>query len=254
MEIEIFVGELIGTAMLIVIGNGIVANQVLAKTKGNDTGWMLITVGWGLAVAISVYCVNRFSGAHLNPAVTLGLYSINELASAQVATYLIAQMFGAFLGAILVWLSYFSHWGVTDDADAKLAVFSTGPAIRAPIPNLFCEFMGTLALVFGILAIAANDGELDTGSAGLFGTGIKPLLVGGLVAVIGMGLGGPTGFAINPARDLGPRIAHQLLPLPGKRDSDWSYAWIPVVGPALGGVAGALLFQMMDGLGSPISP
>ena len=243
---EIFVAEVFGTAMLLTLGNGVVANHVLSKTKGNNTGWMLITTGWGLAVALSIYAVARISGAHLNPAVTIGLYSIGELEANQVPIYLGAEMLGAFIGAVIVWASYISHWSQTDDADAKLAVFCTAPAIRSTIPNFLCEVVGTALLVFGILGIAANGSELDGDTIDLFGAGMKPLLVGLLVWSIDMSMGGPTGYAINPARDLGPRIAHFLLPIPGKRNSDWGYAWIPVLGPITGGVAGAFLFKFLD--------
>ncbi|MEZ6115420.1 MAG: MIP/aquaporin family protein [Pirellulaceae bacterium] len=244
-----FWGEVIGTALLLTLGNGIVANQLLGKTKGNGTGWLLITVGWGLSVAVAAYSVARISGAHLNPAVTIGVWYNGGMDLEQVPVYLAAQMLGAFIGAVLVWLTYYSHWSETDDADLKLAVFSTGPAIRAPFWNLFCEVVGTAVLIFGILAIAANVDEMKSDGlpdfSTVFSSGINPLLVGLLVCVIGMGLGGPTGFAINPARDLAPRIAHAILPIPGKGTSDWGYAWIPVVGPMLGGVLGAMLFQVL---------
>jgi glycerol uptake facilitator protein len=249
---ELFIGELVGTALLVTLGNGVVANQLLGKTKGRSTGWVLITVGWGFAVAISVYAVGRLSGAHINPAVTIALLSIGDVRQADVGPLLAGQFLGAFLGAIIVWIAYAPHWSETEDPDEKLAVFCTGPAIRAAGANLACEFIGTAILLFGILAIAANGNELVVDSQvdvpNLYGTGIQPFLVGVLVTVIGMSLGGPTGFAINPARDLGPRIAHWLLPIPGKRDSDWAYAWIPVVGPIAGGLAGAYGFRLLDRL------
>ncbi len=252
-----FIGELVGTALLVLFGNGVVANQVLGKTKGNNTGWMLITTGWGLAVAIAAYSVARHSGAHLNPAVTLGLWSIREIDGATVVPYLTAQMLGAMIGALLVWLTYLSHWRETPNLDDKLGTFCTIPAIRSTFNNLFCEAIGTGALVFGILSIAANADDINNGVMdfkSIFSSGIQPLLVGFLVWAIGMSLGGPTGYAINPARDLGPRIAHFILPMPGgKRDSDWSYAWIPIVGPCLGGIAGAQLFFLIDSLNAPIS-
>ena len=249
---EIFLAEVVGTAILIVIGNGVVANVVLAKTKGHNSGWIVITTGWGLAVAMAVYAVGRVSGAHLNPAVTFGLASIDSLAWAEVPTYLAGEMVGAMLGAVLVYLCYYRHWGATDDPAAKLAVFGPGPAIRSPVANLVTEIIGTALLMFGILGIGANALEIQSVSeidlSAVFSTGIAPLLVGFLVWAIGLSLGGPTGYAINPARDLGPRIVHALLPIDGKGDSDWGYAWIPVVGPIVGGVMGALLFQAVDGV------
>ena len=249
---EIFLAEVVGTAILIVIGDGVVANVVLAKTKGHNSGWIVITTGWGLAVAMAGYAVGRVSGAHLNPAVTFGLASIDSLAWAEVPTYLAGEMVGAMLGAVLVYLSYYRHWGATDDPAAKLAVFCTGPAIRSPVANLVTEIIGTALLMFGILGIGANALEIQSVSeidlSAVFSTGIAPLLVGFLVWAIGLSLGGPTGYAINPARDLGPRIVHALLPIDGKGDSDWGYAWIPVVGPIVGGVMGALLFQAGDGV------
>lgn len=245
---EAFAAELVGTCMLVVLGNGVVANVVLARTKGNQSGWIVITAGWGLAVAVAVYSVGRISGAHINPAVTVGLASIGQFPWADVGTYVAAQMIGAFLGAVVVWVSYRPHWSATDDTAGKLAVFATGPAIRSPGSNLVTEIVGTAVLVFGIRAIAANAGEMTAGAVDLssvFATGLNPLLVGLLVFSIGLSLGGPTGYAINPARDLGPRLAHALLPIPGKGSSDWGYAWIPVAGPLAGGVLGALAFQAL---------
>ncbi len=247
---EIFVAELVGTAILILLGDGVVANVVLARTKGHGSGWIVITTGWALAVAMAVYAVGRISGAHINPAVTLGLASIGSLAWVQVPVYLAGQMVGAVIGAVLVYLSYLRHWDVTEDPADKLAVFCTGPAIRGRVPNLLTETIGTAMLMFGVLAIGANAVEIRAASeidfSAVYSTGIAPLLVGFLVWAIGLSLGGPTGYAINPARDLGPRIAHAILPIPGKGASDWGYAWIPVVGPVVGGVAGALLFQMVE--------
>jgi glycerol uptake facilitator protein len=242
-----FIAEAVGTALLVMFGNGVVANQLLGKTKGNDTGWMLISTGWGLAVAIAAYSVARYSGAHLNPAVTFGLLAIKQLDPQLLPAYLSGQMLGAIIGAVLCWLVYLPHWRETANLDHKLAVFCTAPAIRSPLNNLICELIATAALVFGILCIAGNASAMKEGQmefAKIFSSGIQPLLVGFLVWLIGMALGGPTGYAINPARDLGPRIAHFLLPMPG--GSDWQYAWIPVVGPSLGGVIGAVLFQWLD--------
>ena len=248
MLMEAFVAELVGTCILVVLGDGVVANVVLARTKGNQSGWIVITAGWGLAVAIAVYSVGRISGAHINPAVTIGLAAIGQFPWANVWAYVLAQLVGAFLGAVVVWISYRPHWAATDDAEAKLGVFATGPEIRSPGANLVTEMVGTAVLVFGVLAIAANAGEMTAGTVDLssvFATGINPLLVGVLVWSIGLSLGGPTGYAINPARDLGPRLAHALLPIPGKGRSDWGYAWVPVVGPLAGGVLGAVAFQAL---------
>lgn len=230
-----FMGELIGTMMLILFGGGVVGGVVLEKSKAQNSGWIVITMGWGFAVAFAVYVVGKYSGAHINPAVTIGLASIGLFSWAQVPMYIVAQMIGAFIGAALVYLHYLPHWGATEDADLKLAVFSTGPAIKSPMANLISEIIGTAALLFGLLGIGANK----------FSDGLNPLIVGFYIVAIGLSLGGTTGYAINPARDLGPRIAHFLLPIPGKRDSDWGYAWIPVVGPIIGGVLGAVLYKAL---------
>ena len=232
---EVFLAELIGTSLLIFLGNGVVANVVLKQTGGNNSGWIVICAGWGLAVFVAVACVGDISGAHLNPAVTIGLAVANRFAWLKVPEYLIAQMAGALLGASLVYWFYRPHYLVTDDANAKLATFSTGPAIRTLPTNFLCEVLATAVLVLAVLLhapveFAASDGlpvEIGLGSIGA-------LEVGLVVFAIGLSLGGTTGYAINPARDLGPRIAHALLPIPGKRNSDWSYAPIPVVGPIIG--------------------
>lgn len=238
--------ELLGTMLLIVLGDGVVANVVLTGTKGEKSGWIVITTGWGIAVAMAAYAVGRISGAHLNPALTLALATIGSFAWADVPGYIAAQIVGAFLGAIIVWLAYRPHFAVTDDKDGKLAVFATGPAIRNTAANLTAEIIGTAALAFGILAIAGNAQTLvhpgDVDLSAVFSRGLQPLLVGVLVLGVGVSLGGPTGYAINPARDLGPRLAHAILPIPGKRDSDWAYAWIPIVGPIIGAIAGAALY------------
>ena len=243
---QTLLAEMVGTMVLILLGDGVVANVLLARSKGQNGGWMVITTGWGIAVLIAVYAVGRISGAHLNPAVTVGLASIGSFAWADVPGYIAAQMVGAFLGAVLVWLAYLPHWGPTTDADLKLAVFCTGPAVRSPVANVITEMIGTAVLLFGVLAIADNAQMLtrpnDVDLSVVFSHGLQPMLVGILVLGIGLSLGGPTGYAINPARDLGPRIAHFLLPIPGKRDSDWSYAWVPVVAPIIGGVLGAALY------------
>ena len=251
-----FTAELVGTFLLILLGGGVCANVSLKKTCGNDSGWIVITAGWGLAVAMAIYAVVNFSGAHINPAVTLGLASIGGLPWSDVPKYVAAQFLGAILGATTVWLAYLPHWEVTEDPATKLGVFSNAPAIRKPFANLLCEIIGTFVLVFGVLAIFSPDaltpvkenlGATDElkGLQQEWEFGLKPLLVGLLVFSIGLSLGGPTGYAINPARDLGPRIAHALLPISGKGDSDWSYAWIPVVGPCIGGVLGALAYKAL---------
>lgn len=232
--------ELLGTMILVLLGDGVVANVVLKNTKGHNSGWIVITAGWGFAVAVAVYCTGTISGAHLNPAVTLGLAAIGRFEWALVPGYIAAQMAGAFLGAVLVWLAYLPHWKGTEDQGAKLAVFCTGPAIRHTVGNIVCEIIGTAVLVLGVLAILTPE-NLVPGSG--FDKGFAPALVGMLVWSIGLSLGGPTGYAINPARDLGPRLAHFVLPIPGKGGADWSYAWIPVVGPVIGGILGALLYQ-----------
>ena len=230
---EAYIGEVIGTMILILLGDGVVANVLLGKTKGNNSGWIVITTAWALAVFVGAFATAAVSGAHLNPAVTVGLAVAGSFDWGLVPGYIIAQMIGAFLGAILVWLAYFQHWGATSDPGLKLAVFSTGPAIRNTVWNLVTEIIGTFMLVFGILAIRGP--EVDMGALGI-------IPVAFLVWAIGLSLGGPTGYAINPARDLGPRIAHAVLPIPGKGSSDWGYSWIPVVGPIIGAVIGALLW------------
>jgi glycerol uptake facilitator protein len=226
-----------------------VANVVLNRTKGHNSGWIVITIGWGVAVAIAVYAVGRLSGGHLNPAVTIGLAAMGSFPWADAPGYIAAQMVGGFLGAILVWLVYLPHWGVTPDPASKLGVFATGPAIRSSGANFISEVIGTAVLLFGILAIAANAQTLnspgDVNLSFVFSRGLQPLLVGVLVLGIGLSLGGPTGYAINPARDLAPRLAHAVLPIPGKGDSGWDYAWIPVVAPIVGGVLGAGLYFLI---------
>lgn len=234
--------ELVGTMILVLLGDGVVANVVLKQTKGNNAGWIVITAGWGFAVAVAVYCVNAISGAHLNPAVTLGLAAIGKFPWMDVPGYICAQVAGGFLGGIFVWLAYLPHWQATESQGDKLAVFSTGPAIRHTAGNVICEAIGTAMLVFGILAILSPANLVPNSG---FDKGLAPALVGLLVGSIGLSLGGPTGYAINPARDLGPRLAHFILPIPGKGSSDWGYAWIPVVGPIIGGIAGALIYKAL---------
>lgn len=242
-----YAAEFLGTALLILFGDGVVANVLLARSKGQGSGWIVITFGWGVAVMVAVYTVGRLSGAHLNPAVTLALASIGAFPWSAVPGYVAAQTIGAIVGAALVWLLYLPHWDVTEDANLKLAVFCTGPAVRKPAANFLTETIATAAFVFAILGIGANAQTLakpgDIDLSVVFSNGLQPLLVGGLVLGVGLSLGGSTGYAINPARDLGPRIAHFLLPIPGKRDSDWGYSWIPIVGPLVGGVIGAQLFR-----------
>lgn len=230
-----FLAEVIGTMILIIFGGGVVAGVVLKDSKAEGSGWIVITIAWGLAVTMGVYAVGNFSGAHLNPAVTLGFASIGEFPWAKVPVYILAQLIGAIIGAGIVFLNYLPHWRQTEDQGAKLAVFATGPAIRRPFSNLVSEIIGTAVLVMGLLFIGANQ----------FTEGLNPLIVGALIIAIGMSLGGTTGYAINPARDLGPRIAHALLPIPGKGSSDWSYAWVPVAGPVFGGIYGAVFYSAL---------
>jgi glycerol uptake facilitator protein len=247
MKMNVYLAEFLGTAILVLLGNGVVANVVLAKTKGNNAGWIVITFGWAMAVFVGVWCVGPISGAHLNPAVTIGLAMAAKFSWELVPGYVAAQLLGAIVGAVGVFLFYRDHYAVTDDADAKLGTFATSPAIRNPFRNLFCEAIGTFVLVFAVLmavepSITRSD-LINPASPGLkIGLGtLGALPVGLLVLAIGLSLGGTTGYAINPARDLGPRIAHSLLPVPGKRDSDWDYAWVPVAGPILGAVLAFLL-------------
>ncbi|HWK25745.1 MAG TPA: MIP/aquaporin family protein [Solirubrobacter sp.] len=231
---SIFGAEVIGTALLILLGNGVVACVLLAQSKGQNSGWIVITFGWGMAVMAGAFAVGQFSGAHLNPAVTLGMWINGDIGGGDVPKYLAGEFVGAFIGATLVWLAYLDHWKETEDPGLKLACFSTAPAIRNPVANVITELIGTFVLVFGILAFFADKATA--------GTGLGALLVGLLVFGIGLSLGGPTGYAINPARDLGPRIMHAILPIAGKGNSDWSYAWVPVVGPLIGGALGAVAF------------
>jgi glycerol uptake facilitator protein len=231
-----FVSEMVGTAILILLGNGVVAAVLLSRSKAQNAGWLTITFGWGMAVAIAVFAAGSFSGAHINPAVTIGLAATGDFPWHKVPIYIAGQFTGAFIGATLVWLTYLPHWGVTEDPGLKLACFSTGPAIRKPWMNFVTETIGTAMLLVGVLALG-----YDKGAAG---SGLTPLLVGLLVLAIGLSLGGPTGYAINPARDLGPRIAHALLPVAGKGDSDWSYAWVPVLAPIVGGILGSVIFNL----------
>jgi glycerol uptake facilitator protein len=230
-----YLAELIGTALLILLGNGVVAGVLLKNSKAEGAGWLVITVAWGLAVTFGVYAVGSISGAHLNPAVTIALASTGAFSWSLVPGYVAAQLAGGVLGAVLVYLHYLPHWAKTDDADLKRAVFCTAPAERHIVGNFVSEFIGTFVLLFGLSVLGANK----------FAEGLNPLAVGALVLAIGLSLGGTTGYAINPARDLGPRIAHALLPIANKGGSDWGYAWIPVVAPILGGIAGAMMHHLM---------
>jgi glycerol uptake facilitator protein len=234
-----FTAEVVGTMLLVLFGDGAVAGVLLNKSKAQNSGWIVIATGWAMAVAVGVYAVGRISGGHLNPAVTLGLAIAGKFPWRQVPGYIAGQLLGAFLGAVLVWLAYHAHWRETEDTVAKLSVFSTVPAIRRLPANLVTEIIGTFALVLGVLAITANNAPAQSG--------LTPLLVGFLVWGIGLSLGGPTGYAINPARDLGPRLAHALLPIPNKGSSDWAYSWVPVLGPIVGGLVGAIAYVGLFG-------
>lgn len=229
-----FLGELLGTMMLIILGDGVVAGVLLNKSKAQNSGWIVITAGWAFAVMVGVFVAGAFGApGHLNPAVTIG--AIVAGGDASTASYIAAQFIGAFVGAVIVWLHYMPHWAETKDAGAKLGVFSTGPAIRNVGTNLISEIIGTFVLVFAANSIFSGE----------IAGGLGPFLVAGLVWGIGLSLGGPTGYAINPARDLGPRIAHAILPIAGKGGSDWEYSWIPVVGPIIGGVIAGVLFTAL---------
>ncbi len=235
-----FLAELLGTALLIVLGDGVVANVVLHQTKGHAAGWIVITTGWALAVTFAVYAVGSVSGGHLNPAVTIAMAALGKFAWAQVPGYILAQLLGAMMGATVVWLAYLPHWAKTESKEAKLAVFCTAPAIRHAPSNLITEIIGTAMLILGVLTIVS---PVNLNVQFGWDHGFGPLLVGAIVWAIGLSLGGPTGYAINPARDLGPRIAHAILPVAGKGGSDWSYAWVPVVGPIIGGVVAVVLYK-----------
>lgn len=228
-----FWAELIGTAILILFGTGVCAGVNLNKTLSNGSGWIVITFGWGFAVAVGAYSVGQFSGAHLNPALSIALAFTGDLPWNEVPIYISGQVIGAMIGALLTYLHYLPHWRVTDNYGAKLGTFATGPAIPYTFANIISEMIGTFALVLGILAIGANT----------FAEGLNPLIVGFLIVAIGLSLGGTTGYAINPARDFGPRLVHALLPIPGKGSSNWGYAWIPIVGPILGGSLGGLFYK-----------
>lgn len=232
-----FMGELLGTMLLILFGDGVCAGVSLNKSKAQNSGWIVIAMGWGLALAIAIFAVGRISGAHLNPAFTIGLAMAGQFPWEKVPSYIAAQFIGAFLGACLVWLQYLPHWKATEDTGAKLGTFATGPAIRSPFANLISEVLATFILFVCILAIGANK----------FTDGLNPFVVGFLLVGVGLSFGGTTGYAMNPARDLGPRIAHAVLPLGKKGSSDWGYAWIPIVGPLVGGTLGTLFYYAVFG-------
>jgi glycerol uptake facilitator protein len=235
-------GEFMGTAVLVLFGNGVVANVCLSESKGNSSGWIVIATGWAFAVLAGVFAAILFGSgdAHINPAVTLG-FAVASGDFSKLGTYIPAQIAGAFFGAILVWLTYYAQWGRTKDPGLKLACFSTGPAVRQPAANVTTEAIATAMLVLGVAAIFSKAASPSGPAAGM-----GPLLVAGLVWGIGLSLGGPTGYAINPARDLAPRLAHAILPIENKGSSDWGYAWVPVVGPFAGAVIAALILRVIS--------
>ena len=234
-----FFAEFFGTAIIIVFGGGVVANVVLSKTKGNNSGWIVISFGWAVGVFTGVLIAAPFSGAHLNPAVTLALAIANKFAWSKVPLYFSAQLLGAMFGAFLVWLAYKKHFDATEDADSKLAVFVTGPNIRSYWYNVLTEAIGTYVLALAVLYMAQPE-------VGLGALNALPVAI--VVLGLGLSIGGPTGYAINPARDLGPRIVHFFLPIPGKRDSDWKYAWVPILGPLIGAALAAGMFLLFKGV------
>jgi glycerol uptake facilitator protein len=236
---QVFLSELLGTMLLIIFGDGVVANVVLSKTKGQNSGWIVITTGWAMAVVIGVYASWGYSLAHLNPAITIGLWVMGAKLPASPVVYILGQFCGAFIGAVIVWLAHYRHFAETENKALKLAVFCTAPAIRSPGWNLVTEIIGTFTLLFGVLAMLGPNLKAGTGLL----PALAPFIVGLLVWGIGLSLGGPTGYAINPARDLGPRIAHAVLPIAGKGGSDWGYSWIPVVGPIIGGILAGLIWK-----------
>ena len=232
-----FIGEFIGSMLLIILGGGVVANVVLSNSKGQNGGWIVITFGWAMAVFLGVYSSNSLGGSgHLNPAVTIALTAFGDFESSLTLTYIVAQLLGTFAGAVVVWLAYKQQFDTTESGDLKLAVFSTAPAIRQPVYNMITEAIGTFVLMLGALVMSKPVSSMGT---------LDALPVALLVLGIGLSLGGPTGYAINPARDLGPRIAHFILPIRGKRDSDWSYAWVPVLAPILGALLAAWVYTLV---------
>lgn len=232
-----FLAEFIGTMFIILLGNGVVANVLLAKSKGQNSGWIVITFGWAIAVFVGVYSSATVSGAHLNPAISIGLAAIGKFEWALVPSYILAQLLGAMTGSFLMWLAYKKHFDEVNDADAMMAIFCTAPAIRNTVANLATEIIGTFVLMLGVLFIAAPQNSLGA---------LDALPVALLVLGIGLSLGGPTGYAINPARDLGPRIIHFILPIKNKRNSDWSYSWVPVVGPVIGALISAGVWSLLQ--------
>lgn len=234
---QIFLGEFIGTAIVIILGNGVVANVVLNKTKGNNAGWIVISFGWAIAVFVGVFIASKASGAHLNPAVTLAFVCLKKISWNLVPVYFAAQFAGAMAGSLVVWFAYYQHFKETESAAAKLAVFCTHPAIRNRFYNLITEIIGTFVLVFAVLFIASPSNSLGS---------LDALPVALLVLGIGLSLGGPTGYAINPARDLGPRIMHAILFFSKKESSDWSYSWVGVIGPFIGSLIAAIVFHLVN--------
>ncbi|HEY6229449.1 MAG TPA: MIP/aquaporin family protein [Verrucomicrobiae bacterium] len=237
-----FLGELIGTALLVLLGDGVVANVLLKGTKGNNSGWIVITLGWALAVFVGVVASSPLSDAHLNPAVSIAFVYAGKMNASLLPMYIGGQMLGAMIGAFLVWAQYKQHFDATEDQNMKLGVFCTGPAIRSMFWNTISEIIGTFVLVYAALNISSPSGQIGS---------ISSLPIAAIVAVIGISLGGTTGYAINPARDLGPRIMHCLLPIPNKRDGDWSYAPVPVIGPILGGLLAAIVHAAVTGAMKP---
>lgn len=229
-----YLAEFFGTMILVLLGDGVVAGVLLKNSKSEKAGSFFIVTAWGLAVTLAIYAVGKISGAHLNPAVTIAMAINGSFSADLVAGYILAQLAGAFVGAVLVWLHYLPHWKLTTDQSLKLGVFCTAPAVRNSFWNLISEIISTTVLILGLLVIGANE----------FANGLNPIVVGLLIISIGLSLGGTTGFAINPARDFGPRLAHFLLPIHGKGNSDWSYAWIPVAGPIIGGVLGVVIYKL----------
>jgi glycerol uptake facilitator protein len=240
---NIFLGELVGTALLILLGNGAVANVYLSKSKGNGSGWIVVTAGWAFALTVALYVAGWASAGHLNPAVTLGMAIAGKTAWSLVPVYIISQFIGAFIGALLVWGVYYQQFAQTTVAHTKLICFCTSPAVHKPKWNFFTEVIATIILVMGVLGILDMHNDI--------GSGMGPYAIGILLFAIGLSLGGPTGFAVNPARDLGPRIIYAFFPIQGKGSAEWNYAWIPIVGPLVGGIIGALIHQ---GLIYPLIP
>lgn len=230
-----FIGELLGTFVLVLLGNGVVAGGILRGTKNENTGWVMITLGWGFAVTIAVLVSGFYSPAHLNPAVTIAFAVLGQVGWGTAFSYILAQMLGAMLAQVLVWLHYLPHWDMTDDPATKLGAFSTAPAVRDTPSNFLGEVVGTAILIIGVMAMGPNN----------LSSGFGPFVVGAIVTSIGLSLGGTTGYAINPARDLGPRIVYQFLPMKNKGTADWGYAWIPVLGPIVGGIVGALIYNLV---------